>query len=224
MKWQIDLAKKYGVYGFCFYYYHFANGKRLLEKPLDNWLAAKDIDFPFCYCWANENWTRAWDGGDKEVIMPQDYSFENLLSMMRDMLEAFKDKRYIKVGKNSNTPVLLVYRAEIIPEIRKLTLEWRKLVKSAGFDDLYLIAVQGFLVQDPSTYGMDAAMEFSSAYRSTTAPLVICDKQSFMNPKSLGALYASPYENSIRWVCYNKCTDYIRYKCVAAGWDNTPLS
>ena len=98
MRRQADIAKKYGIYGFCFYYYHFANGKRLLEKPLDNWLSAKDIDLPFCYCWANENWTRAWDGGDKEVIMPQDYGRDNLLSMFANMLTAFKDSRYIKVG------------------------------------------------------------------------------------------------------------------------------
>ena len=114
MRKQVQIAKKYGIHGFCFYYYHFANGKRLLEKPINNWLDAKDIDFPFCFAWANENWTRNWDGGNKEIIMPQDYAQANILQMLKDMIPAFKDQGYIKIDKK---PILLVYRAEIIPDI-----------------------------------------------------------------------------------------------------------
>ena len=74
MRKQAEMAKAHGVYGFCFYYYYFNNGKRLLEKPINNWLNHSEIDYPFCYCWANENWTRTWDGLDHKIIMPQSYN------------------------------------------------------------------------------------------------------------------------------------------------------
>ena len=70
---QAELAKKYGIYGFCYYHYWFKNGKKLLEKPLEAMLKDKRVDIPFMLCWANENWTRKWDGGNNEIIVEQDY-------------------------------------------------------------------------------------------------------------------------------------------------------
>lgn len=73
MKWQIEIAKRGGVYGFCFYHYWFKNGKRLLEKPVERFLENENLDINFCLSWANEPWTRTWDGKQHDILMPQEY-------------------------------------------------------------------------------------------------------------------------------------------------------
>jgi glycosyltransferase involved in cell wall biosynthesis len=161
MRRQAEMAKKYGIYGFVFYYYYFDNGKRMLEKPLNQWLAAKDIDFPFCFFWANETWTRTWDANAKCVLAPQTYSNpEDLKNIILEMLPAFRDPRYIKVdGK----PVLYVYRTKDIPNVASVADMWRDMMKEAGFPGIYLISVEqhGKPVPAPKMH-FDAGCEFSS--------------------------------------------------------------
>src|SRR6058998_2127267 len=92
---QAELARAHGIYGFCYYYYWF-NGTRLLHRPLDEVLARGEPDFPFCVCWANENWTRRWDGGADEVLIAQDYSAANEQRLLADLLPLLRDPRYIR--------------------------------------------------------------------------------------------------------------------------------
>ncbi len=211
MRRQAALAKKYGLYGFCFYYYHFANGKRLLEKPIDNYLAAKEIDFPFCFCWANENWTRRWDGGENEVIMPQEYGRENLMKMFNDMLAAFKDPRYIKVGREKDIPVLLIYRAEIIPNVKEVIAEWRERAKADGFRGLYLIGCQNFTVMDFRELGLDASYAFYVPCK--TADVHHVGEQN---------LCVSSYESMVKASWREADVPYPRYRIVTPSWDNSP--
>ncbi len=216
MRKQVRMAKEYGIYGFCFYYYHFANGKRLLEKPLNNYLAAKDIDFPFCYAWANENWTRARDGGEKEVICPQNYEEENMLTLITEMIPAFKDKRYIKIdGK----PVLFVYRAEIVPCIKELANKWKSTVRSAGFDGLYLISMQHFKAINPFKMGFDAAAEFAPEAGKPICEVLSKDEIRFFSSTSTN--YCS-MENIIRRMTFTEKVSYPRMKCICPSWDNSP--
>ncbi len=65
---QAALAEEYGIYGFMFYHYWFT-GKRLLKRPVEQWLKNKEPAFPYMLCWANENWTRRWVGQDKEILI-----------------------------------------------------------------------------------------------------------------------------------------------------------
>jgi len=110
---QADLARQYGVTRFSYYHYWFA-GKRLLNRPFDEVLASGNPDFPSCLCWANENWTRIWDGGDRQVLMEQTYSEKDDLEHIRWLSHAFADLRYIRV---ENRPLFIVYRAHKLPDI-----------------------------------------------------------------------------------------------------------
>jgi lipopolysaccharide biosynthesis protein len=103
---QADLAKQYGIYGFCYYHYWF-NGRRILEKPVDAILESGQPDFPFMLCWANENWSRNWDGGFKKVLLEQNYSKEDFINHARHLVRYFRDPRYIRIdGK----PVFAIYK------------------------------------------------------------------------------------------------------------------
>ncbi|RZL43083.1 MAG: glycosyl hydrolase, partial [Pedobacter sp.] len=155
---QAKIAQRYGVYGFCFYHYWF-NGELLLETPLNNMLANKNPQLPFCLCWANENWTRTWDGQEKEVLKKQNYSLADDLEHIKYLIPFFADERYIKIdGK----PVFLMYRTELHPNIKEASEIWREEVKKVGFPDLYLIRVENFERNiDPVLHGFDAGTEFA---------------------------------------------------------------
>jgi len=108
---QVDLAREYGICGFCYYHYWF-NGRRVLDRPFTEVLSSGKPDFPFCLCWANENWTRVWDGGSKDILLAQRYSPEDDLRHIRSLIPALTDRRYVRVN---GKPLLLIYRTEDLP-------------------------------------------------------------------------------------------------------------
>lgn len=156
MRQQIDLARAYGIHGFCFYYYWF-NGKRLLETPIDNYHTDSTLDLPYCLCWANENWTRRWDGQEREVLIEQEHSARDDIRFIESIEKHLTDPRYIRVdGK----PMLLVYRADQFPDARATAERWRIHCRKRGIGEIHLVAVLSFAVSDPRPLGFDAAVEF----------------------------------------------------------------
>ncbi len=161
---QVELARQYGIYGFCFHYYWFGKGKRLLEKPIFNWLHNKELDFPFCLCWANENWSTLWDGGNRNVIMEQKMEAETYSDFFDDILPFIKDERYICIdGK----PMLTVYRPTLFTneEFVYFVEGLQKMAKSAGFEKgLYIISTNALQKRetliDAAQWGVDAISEF----------------------------------------------------------------
>ncbi len=134
LKKQVNLAKQHGLYGFAFYYYWFS-GKRLLEKPLDLLLSHPEIDFPFILCWANENWTRTWDGLENEVLIKQDYLDEDPYNFISDLKKYVDDERYIKVdGK----PVIMVYNPKAIPDFATVCEKWRVAARNLGIGEIII--------------------------------------------------------------------------------------
>ncbi|MFE4352498.1 glycosyltransferase WbsX family protein [Peribacillus butanolivorans] len=159
-KWQAQIAKKYGIYGFCYYHYWF-KGKRLLEKPFNEVLKTGEPDLPFCLSWANEPWTRRWDGWIHDVLMPQDYGDEEDWKEHFDfLLTAFKDKRYIRVD---NKPLFIIYKPGSIPRCEEMLLYWQNLAKQNGLEGIYFVkTLAAFPI--PQNEGFDACLEFEPGY------------------------------------------------------------
>ena len=215
MEQQAELARAHGIHGFCYYYYWF-EGRRLLHIPIDNMLKRRSPDFPFCFCWANENWTRKWDGAAKEILVAQNHSLEDDRRFIHALIPAFEDKRYIRVN---GKPVLLVYRTELFPSPAATAELWRNEVRKAGIGDLYLVRCEGFdPFTTPAEIGFDAAYEVPSFYLPDT---VRADTTHLnVSPDFEGRIF--DYDKMVRQ--FNDRTDvpYGRHRGVMLAWDNTP--
>ena len=154
---QVRLARESGIHGFCFYYYWFA-GKVLLDLPLRRILETGKPDFPFCICWANENWTRRWDGREGEILVAQQHSPEDDLAFIRNVEPLLTHRNYIRVeGK----PALLVYRPSLFPDAKATAERWREYFRARGHGELHLVTTRSFHdTTRPSVYGFDASVQF----------------------------------------------------------------
>ena len=155
---QADMAKEAGIYGFCYYHYWF-NGKRLMNRPIDEILKSGEPDFPFMLCWANENWSRNWDGGFNDILIEQKYSIVDDEKHMDFLCKnVFVDERYIKVN---GKPFFVVYKPFLFPDIKRTIEVWRKTAKKNGFD-LYLGFMRNGNVgrKEMLEQGFDVAVEF----------------------------------------------------------------
>lgn len=155
--WQAELAGQHGIYGFCYYHYWF-NGKQLLQRPVEQLLERGKPDFPFCLAWANEPWTRAWDGGDKHILMPQTYGdTDEWRQHIRYLIKAFQDPRYIRVrGK----PMLLIYRSSTIRVLRPMLETWQEELQQANLPGIHLVSMATAFDPDPRVHLFDAFADF----------------------------------------------------------------
>lgn len=157
LKQQLDIAEKYGVYGFCYYHYWF-NGKLLLEKPCETLLEHKEINQKFCFCWANESWARTWDGKENDVLIRQEYGGEKDWDEHFDyLLQFFKDSRYIKIN---NRPVLFVYSCSRLKRFNEMIAFWRQKAKENGFSGLYVAEFINSFNNGKAVHDTDVAVEF----------------------------------------------------------------
>ncbi|EGL17657.1 MULTISPECIES: glycoside hydrolase family 99-like domain-containing protein [unclassified Paenibacillus] len=216
-QWQARTARDYGIYGFCYYHYWF-KGKRLLEKPVQHILASGDPDFPFCLSWANEPWTRRWDGMESDVLMPQDYGNEADWSLhFYALLDAFRDKRYIRVdGK----PVLLIYRPASIPKCEAMLNHWRNLARLNGLEGLHLVrTLGGFPVG--TQHGFDASVEFEPHYTFAHGSIHLPWLQiPVMGKGHLAVDYDRTWTNILGRTPHRN--GEVIYPGAFVNWDNTP--
>ena len=219
---QAELAREYGIYGFCYYHYWF-NGKRLLERPFNEVLATGEPDFPFCLCWANESWSRRWLGEEKEILQKQIYSKEDDFDHIRWLMTAFSDRRYIRV---KGRPLFLIYRPHDLPNPEKTTDIFRSECVNQGLPNPYILGVDahrpGF---DYRKIGFDGTLKFEPQLgvlpdfmddRIKISKLRRNSKFGIMSPK----LKVYDY-SSARRMMTSKKRDFPTYLSMFVSWDNT---
>ncbi len=209
---QVELARGYGIAGFCFYYYWFA-GRRLLEAPLDGFAGDDAIDFPFCICWANENWTRAWNGLDQDMLIGQEHSPEDDLRCIEDISRYLRHDRYLRID---GRPLLIVYRPGLLPDASQTARRWRGWCRDHGIGEIHLAYTQSFDVVDPQQIGFDSAIEFPPNLTDTPD---VAARVAGLDPDFGGSIYDWSVfpERSER---YERPT-YPLFRTVNPGWDNT---
>ena len=153
MERQIELAKASGIFAFCFYYYLFGK-RKVLEKPLERFLADRSLDMPFCLMWANENWTRRWDGQESEVLLAQHYAAEDDDFLIESIAPYLKDPRYLRA---CNRPIFFVYRPGQIPNMREKVTRWRNVFRERHGLEPWFMMAQTFDDHDPEIYGLDGS-------------------------------------------------------------------
>lgn len=209
---QAELARHYGLQGFCFHYYWFG-GRRLLEKPLEQWLANPDIDFPFCICWANENWSRRWDGMDQDILMGQKHSPEDDIAFITALEPLLRDRRYVRLdGK----PLIVLYRPSLLPDAKATQQRWREHCRKAGIGEIVLAMVQ-FDVEDPRVFGFDVAIEFPP-HKLARGLEPINERLQLANPDYAG--YVIDYGSVIERARQHEAGDYDMIRGVFPSWDN----
>ncbi|HYE37878.1 glycoside hydrolase family 99-like domain-containing protein [Methylocaldum sp.] len=220
---QATLARQYGIHGFCYYHYWF-NGRRILERPFNDVLASGKPDFPFCLCWANENWSRAWDGGSRHLLLEQHYSEEDDRAHIVSLLPALRDPRYIRIN---GRPLLLIYRTELLPNPLRTAEIWREVARESGLGDLYLARVENFVSGiDPESIGFDAAVEFSPDNRDVGQAVFsgpISNKLSRWGllPKAFSQHSVFRYSVIAEARKKRPIPSYKQFRCVTPMWDNS---
>jgi glycosyltransferase involved in cell wall biosynthesis len=211
-KKQIQLAKEYGLYGFCYYYYWF-DEKRLLRKPLDQVVNNKELDFPFCICWSNGNWTRKWDGLDEDILCKQIHTKEYDRKFIYDVIPMFKDERYIKI---KGAPFLIIYQIYLFEDPVNTIKEWKNICKSYGFKDLHVAIVKQNEAVSPVPYGADSLVEFPPHLITAKN---ITEEVEDLNKNFKGNIYS--YKSVVNSINRIKKEKYTFFRGCMLHWDNT---
>lgn len=210
---QTALARENGVDAFCMYFYWF-DGQRLLERPVDMWREEPDL-LPYCLSWANESWTRRWDGKDSEVLAPQNYRPNFARGLFADLLPHLEAPHYLR---HDGVPVLLVHRTDLVPDARAFARELKSLAVEAGLGGLYLVASETKHGLNSEDFGFDAVAEFppvgsntlGSAQLRPVRGLVKDFRGRLLSYDKLAATYEK-----------RKAPSFVRHRGVMPGWDNT---
>ena len=218
LKRQIEIAKMYGIYGFCFHHYWF-NGKPLMRVPYNHIMANPDLDIPFCLHWANEPWSTGWDGfSSKEgLLLDQKHSPEDDIAFIKDIEPALRDRRYIRIN---GRPLLIIYRPGLFPDMRSTIKRWNDYTVACGIGQLFIAVMQtNFEGQmHPAEYDFDAAVEYPphcySPYLTNyyeSVPLFY--PNSFLNINS--------YPEIIQKCLSREKPEYNLFRGIMPGWDNS---
>ena len=215
---QAEMAREYGIEGFCYYHYWF-HGTRMLDRVVREVLESGAPDFPFCLCWANETWSRRWwgDYGEKEILLEQTYSEEDDLNHIRFLIDVFKDERYIKVN---GRPVFLIYRTELIEDrLEKMLDVWNRELAAANVPPLYLCSVR---TAPPK--GFEASVDFFPGEVLSKVKSRMRQSIEYRTGKLVPSLKAKhtkiDYEKIVELAIKQPYPDYKKFFCPVPSWDN----
>ena len=230
VRWQSALAKKYGIYGFCYYHYWF-DGKMLMNKPMELMLQDQNIDLPFCICWANENWTKEWAKKSKEVLIAQTYgNKEDWKDHFYYLLPFLKDHRYIRIDEK---PVIVIYRPELIPTLQEMLEFWQEMAVKAELPGLTFMYQQSAFKHETDKGGklFDYAIEYQpnlvKHQQQYTLPIMIKKTLNLLFERfnikhvrmsCLGYGYDDAWKRILKW----KPRDQKMLPGAFVNWDNTP--
>ncbi len=209
---QEHLARQYGIDAFCYYHYWF-NGKRVLNTPIDLKMQNKDESLPFMFCWANENWTRRWDGMDKEVLIQQSYSLEDDERHMEVLIPYLCDPRYLEF---ENKKVIAIYRSNELPHLTDTLKTWRMVAEKYNVK-LYICKIDSLANsgQDKLESGFDAAIEFQPFTSTLDAFQKEEFKKSIKNNQFLKIVL-----NLLRIINFTRMSNYILNEKYKSFWNN----
>ncbi len=228
---QAEIARRYGIEGFCYWHYWF-NGKRLLERPFNEVLKSGEPDFPFCLGWANDSWTGIWHGCADRMLIEQAYPGpKDEEAHFYSLLDAFGDDRYMKVD---GMPMFLIYKPYLLPEPNRFIDHWKNLSVKSGLKGMYFVANTNSMRWRADVNGFDALIPHNPGI--TTHFLFnrppgfldkVCVALTGKNVKRLKKNYfprpdVLSYSEYIRFALPPLRDDFDEYPCVLPNWDNTP--
>lgn len=222
---QAEIAKEYGIEGFCYWHYWFGDGKRLLDMPFNEVLNSEEPAFPFCLAWANHSWyKKTWDvKGTDELLIEQKYPGEqDYIDHFNSMLSAFKDQRYMKVNGKL---LFFIFQPDGSPDIPKFIKIWRELAQKNGLNDFYFVA------RDANSRFKDRNFKlgFDAIYNDDVFNMhhhlnifykvkLWSFREIFQMPTVL------PYKKAINYMVIDDCKNDNVIPIVAPNWDHSPRS
>ena len=225
-EWQANLARHYGINGFCYYHYWF-RGKRLLHTPCEQILASGQPDFPFCFSWANESWTRSWDGRNRHVLIQQDYGTQDdWREHFEYLLPFFRDSRYIR---HKERPLFLIYRPQLFPDHPRMLAWWNHWARDEGLPGISFVKTRTCFDWHPAKAPFSAGVDFEPWLTSRRMmPL----RQSLRVLKRRGIAKVTNFLGAKRPFLhsYDQIWEAIltrdygpdQFPGAFVGWDNTP--
>lgn len=216
-KAQADLAKIYGIDGFCYWHYWFGKGKMIMEKPVQEVLRLGEPDFPFCFAWANHDWHNP---KTKEIILRQEYyGEEDIIEHFNYLLPYFKDERYIKLD---NKPLFTIFSPPTIPDINHFVDTWNKLARQHGFEGIYFIgSLQSHLnLEKYKGYKLNAIETIHLGDFVNHQSLI----KQYLQRYSFVKLNKISYEEASKYFVTDLEKDEKIIPTIITGWDHSPRS
>ena len=208
---QVELARRYGISAFCYHYYWFG-GTTLMTMPIERHIQ-RNYNLDFCLCWANENWSRRWDGSEDDLLITQEHSEATDASFIESVIPYFRNPRYLKIA---GAPLLIVYRIALLADPEKTVQAWKERVRAAGFPDLHVCMAETFGLEDPRPYGADSSCGFPP---HATKARELSQQTEGLTAGFVGEIF--DYLEEVAGEIARGPSDHLRFYTAMPSWDNT---